>query len=94
MESMRFFIDKSEVVMILWIPWTHNFSINGSFIAVNFKKSEKLINQISWNENMDLQKMLKEGGISRFCDHDITDQMLARWLVMTDKKKIKPNKIR
>ena len=43
---------------------------------------------------MDLQKMLKEGGISRFCDHDITDQMLDRWIVMTDKKKMKPNKIR
>ena len=26
---------------------------------------------------MDLNKMLKDGGYSRFCDHDITDQMLA-----------------
>ena len=43
---------------------------------------------------MDMQKMLKEGGISRFCDHDITDQMLDRWIVMTRKKKKTLNKIR
>ena len=36
---------------------------------------------------MDLNKMLKDGGYSRFCDHDITDQMLENWLSITEKKK-------
>tara|TARA_Y100000294_G_C8531479_1_gene327136 strand:+ start:451 stop:588 length:138 start_codon:yes stop_codon:yes gene_type:complete len=36
---------------------------------------------------MDLNKMLKDGGYSRFCDHDITDQMLEHWLSITEKKK-------
>ena len=36
---------------------------------------------------MDLNKMLKDGGYSGFCDHEITDQMLENWLTITEKKK-------
>ena len=40
-----------------------------------------------WGLKMDLNKMLKDGGYSRFCDHDITAQMLENWLSITEKKK-------
>ena len=36
---------------------------------------------------MDLNKMLKDGGYSSFCTHDITHQMLEHWLTITEKKK-------
>ena len=44
-------------------------------------------NPSQWGLKMDLNKMLKDGGYSRFCDHDITDQMLENWLSITEKKK-------
>ena len=44
-------------------------------------------NPNQWGLKMDLNKMLKDGGYSRFCDHDITDQMLEHWLSITEKKK-------
>ena len=44
-------------------------------------------NPNQWGLKMDLNKMLKDGGYSRFCDHDITDQMLENWLSITEKKK-------
>ena len=40
-----------------------------------------------WGLKMDLNKMLKDGSYSRFCDHYITDQMLENWLSITEKKK-------
>ena len=65
----------------------NRFSKNGLYIAEFIEQSNKLINSNSWNDNMDLQKMLKQVGISIFCDHDTIDQMLEQWIMMNEKKK-------